>query len=306
LLAILGSSVAQAEPVTVAGDLFELGMHAFPTKVELEGWEVTASSIADSYTYLEGPDLTGWRYAMNLDNQVKLIFQQPIEDLTGDDLYFGQGRMAEYDPPTGNRHALEFSFDGSTWHRLYHDDFTLASAYWYRNRATGWYYQLHKSTIDLGFYGITTPVTELYVRGVEYLNLVVVGNRNTGVEEDLYKPLVRLFGAAGSYIKGGKTRYTGWYTAKVFAHDAGGIKKTVLLQRVKGESGWNRVDMDDNLSNTIGGYFGGYYRLAFDYSGYPAGTVLHFANVAIDNNRQRTVIRRRAKVRRNGGLNFLK
>lgn len=306
LAGCLAATALGADPIVVAGDVFALGKHAFPVKVEMVGVEITADSISDSNTDLEGADLNGWHYGMSQSTQVKLIFQAPIVDQAGDDLYFGEGRMMETLPVSGNRHALEFSFDGITWHRRNHDDFTRASTYWYLPRTTvNGYYQLYKSTIDLADYGITEPVTEVFVRGVEYLNFVLAGNLNSGVEVDLYKPLVTLFGQAGSYAQNNQTHYTGWYMATIFAHDAAGVQKTVLWQRVKGDPTWTRVDVDKSVSGTIGGTFGGHYRLAFDYSGYSVGTRLDFKNVIIDKSGKSQVIVKKTRVLANGNLKFL-
>ncbi|MFC1665538.1 hypothetical protein ACFL17_07925 [Pseudomonadota bacterium] len=303
---MLFTVAVNAEPLDVATDTFELGNHAFPVKVVRVGQEITSGSIANSYTFLEGADLTGWYYGLNNTVTFKLIFQHPIEDFGGDDLYIGQGRMAEYDPPIDPRHALEFSLDGETWHYLSPDDFEMASTYWYLPRTTvNWYYQLHKSTIDFALYGVTAPVTEVYIRGVEFANLVVVGNMNQGEEFDDYKPIVDIYPQAASFIRNEKVHYIGWYRATIFAHDASGIKKTILFQRVKGESVWNRVDEDNNLSNTIGGTFGGSYSVAFDYSSYPKGTILQFKHITVDRAGLRTKIIKRVRVKANGSLKFI-
>lgn len=303
---ILGcmSTTLAAEPIDVAGEVFELGNHAFPVKVETIGYQVTANSITDSDTYLEGADLTGWRYAMTRETQLKFYFQAPIEDQAGDDIYFGQGRMQETSPPSGDRHALEFSFDGETWHYLGHADFTKASDYWYRPRTTlNWYYQLYRSSINLSDYAITGPVTELYVRGVEYLNLVLVGNLNTGTEIDDFPPFSLVFPEAVSFTKNGKKHYNKWYKATIFAHDAADIKVNVLKRRINNSS-WRKVDSSSNLTNTIGGTYGGHYRLAYNYAAQAPGDILRFRNIVEDKNGKRTVVRTKARVKRNGGLRF--
>jgi len=46
-----------ADPITIGADTFQSGIQAFPAKVEIVGHEITETSIADSYTYLEGDDL---------------------------------------------------------------------------------------------------------------------------------------------------------------------------------------------------------------------------------------------------------
>ncbi|MDD2943304.1 MAG: hypothetical protein PHC51_10105 [bacterium] len=306
VMSCLAATTVCAQPIDINGEIFELGNHAFPVKAEQLNIPVTEVSIADSYTYLEGADLSGWLHNMTSQTPVKLTFQAPIEDQPGDDIYFGQGRMLEYSPPSGDRHALEYSFDGNTWYYLGHSDFTMSSSYWYNARDSwNWYFQIFRSSIDLENHNITTPITEIYVRGVDTLNLVVVGNMNQGTEIDTYKPLVTLYPESISYIQNNKTKYIGSYFAKIFAHDASSIKRVTLFQKVQGETTWTNVESTNNLINNIGGTFGGYYRVTFDYSSYPAGTVLFFRHVIKDFANQSTVIIKKARVKANKSLVFL-
>ena len=73
----------------------------------------------------------------------------------------------------------------------------------------------------------------------------------------------------------------------------------------RGESFKGRHEHDEVLSSTIGGYYGGYYSLAYDYMEHAPGTLLQFKHVTVDYNKQRTVIRKKVRVKANGGLKIL-